>query len=219
MLLEIRDLAKSHEVPNSGPLPVLRDISLSLDSGATLALTGESGSGKSSLLHLVGALDRFDRGEITLAGTRLSGLGESARAGLRRERIAIVFQQFNLVPSLTVIQNAGLQARMANRHDPHWLAELLGRLGLAKLADRYPEEISGGEQQRVAIARAMATRSELLLADEPTGNLDEANAATVLALMLELVGETGMALFLATHSNRIAAQLDRRVHLTGGYLQ
>lgn len=215
MLLEIQSLTKRYPGSDSAR-PVLRDVSLSLDAGETLALTGESGSGKSTLLHLIGALDDFDAGEIRLAGQALSGLGESARAALRRDVVALVFQQFNLVPSLTVAQNLAFHARLAGRHDAAWVRELTGRLGLEGLESRWPEQLSGGQQQRVAIGRALAMRPRLLLADEPTGNLDEATSDMVLSLMLDLVEQSGAALFLVTHSERIAGRVGRRAHLSDG---
>lgn len=214
MLLQIDDVTKTYP----GDRPVLRGVSLSLAAGETLALTGESGSGKSTLLHLAGALDSFDRGEITLDGTPLSGLDDAGRAALRRSSVALVFQQFNLIPSLTVAQNLAFQARLAGRLDRHWVAELTERLGLAELTARYPEQLSGGQQQRVAIGRAMAARPALLLADEPTGNLDETTSDAVMDLMLDLVRTSRTALFLVTHSERIAARLDRRAHLSGGQI-
>ena len=199
--------------------PVLEDVSLVLDAGETLALTGESGSGKSTLLHLIGALDTFDAGEIRIKGIPLSTLDEAGRARLRLESIGLVFQQFNLVPSLTVAQNLALQARMAGRADPEWLATLTERLGLSRFADRYPQQLSGGQQQRVAIGRALAARPPLILADEPTGNLDEATSDRVIELMLELVRDTGASLFLVTHSQQLASRLDRHVHLSRGRIE
>ncbi len=217
MLLTIHDLWKSY--PGQPPdRAVLQGVQLDLDGGSTLALTGESGSGKSTLLHLIAGLDDFDRGEITLAGTALSTLPDSGRSALRRGPVALVFQQFNLVPSLTVSQNLALHARLCGRHDPIWQRQLTTKLGLDGLENRYPEQLSGGQQQRVAIGRALAARPQLLLADEPTGNLDETASAAVLDLMLDLVRETGTALFLVTHSNTIAARLDRRLHLRNGQL-
>lgn len=212
MLLKIDNVQKSYP----GGRPVLRGVSLALDKGQTLALTGESGSGKSTLLNLAAALDSFDGGEITLDGTDLSGLDDPGRAALRRQSVSLVFQQFNLIPSLTVSQNLSFHARLAGRPDDTWSNHLADRLGLSDLLDRYPENLSGGQQQRVAIGRAMAAQPKLLLADEPTGNLDETASATVLDLMLSLVAETGSALLLVTHSQDIAARLDRRAHLSGG---
>ena len=214
MLLQIDSVTKSY--PGETARPVLDGVSLTLGRGETLALTGESGSGKSTLLHLAGALDGFDSGEITLDGTRYSTLDDSGRAALRRDKVALVFQQFNLIPSLTVARNLAFHARLAGRADADWIADLTDRLGLRDLTHRYPEQLSGGQAQRVAIGRAMALRPALLLADEPTGNLDEASASAVLDLMLQLVADTGAALLLVTHSARIAARLDRRAHLAGG---
>ncbi|GHF56381.1 ABC transporter ATP-binding protein [Seohaeicola zhoushanensis] len=210
------DIDKVSRIYPGAERPVLNHVSLRLDACETLALTGESGSGKSTLLHLAGALDHFDAGEIRLDGQAYSPLDDAGRAALRRGPVALVFQQFNLVPSLTVAQNLAFHARLGGRHDPAWTAHLAERLGLGALPDRYPETLSGGQQQRVAIGRAMALRPRLLLADEPTGNLDEATGDAVLDLMLELVAETGAALLLVTHSERIAARLSRRVHLTKG---
>jgi putative ABC transport system ATP-binding protein len=179
---------------------------------------GESGSGKSTLLHLIGALDHADGGEILLDGVDVARMGENARATLRRERIGVVFQQFNLVASLTVAENLAFQARLAGRHDPRWQDELARRLGLDALLSRYPEQLSGGQQQRVAVGRALAVRPRLLIADEPTGNLDEAAGDAVLALTLDLVAETGCGFLMATHSARLAARLDRRLRLEAGAL-
>ncbi|WP_298848169.1 ABC transporter ATP-binding protein [uncultured Ruegeria sp.] len=215
MLVTIDRVQKTYP----GGRPVLRDVSLTLDHGQTLALTGESGSGKSTLLNLAAALDSFDGGEITLNGTPLSPLDDAGRASLRRRQVSLVFQQFNLIPSLTVAQNLSFHARLAGAEDARWSAHLTERLGLSELLDRYPESLSGGQQQRVAIGRAMAARPKLLLADEPTGNLDETASANVLDLMLSLVAETGAALLLVTHSQQIAARLDRQVKLSGGRIQ
>ena len=216
-MLTITDLHKSYPTPQ-GPLPVLRGVDLSLARGASLALMGESGSGKSTLLHLVAGLDRPDRGHIQAAGQALDSLNERALAAWRREGIGLIFQQFNLIASLTVADNLAFQARLAGRHDPRWQAELAERLGLTALLERYPEQLSGGQQQRVALGRALASRPPLLLADEPTGNLDEASGDQALALLLELVAETGSSLLMVTHSARIARHLDRTLHLERGRL-
>jgi len=213
MLLQIDGLTKAY-----GPVAVLRGVSLTLAHGQSLALTGESGSGKSTLMHLVGALDTPDDGSIMLDGVEITGMDDAARAALRRDKIGLVFQQFNLIPSLSVAQNIGFQARLARRHDTARDAMLAQRLGLSDLMSRYPEELSGGQQQRVAIARALAHAPALILADEPTGNLDEATGDAVLDLLLELVARTGAALMMVTHSTRLAARLDRRLHLSRGQL-
>lgn len=217
MLLELQDVSKSYPT-GEGVLQVLRGVCLALDAGESLALTGESGSGKSTLLHLAGGLDRPESGAIRFRGTDIAGLGEAALAAFRRDSVGLVFQQFNLIPSLDVGANLAFQARLGGRHDVAWTARLAERLGLAKLMDRYPEQLSGGQQQRVAIGRALAARPRLILADEPTGNLDEATGDKVLDMMLALMAETGAALLMVTHSTRLAARLGRRLHLAAGRL-
>ncbi|MEM9429741.1 MAG: ABC transporter ATP-binding protein [Pseudomonadota bacterium] len=212
-MLELRGIRKSY-----GEVSVLDDINLDLAAGAALALTGESGSGKSTLLHLIAALDSADAGEIRISGRDVHTLDEPGRADLRRTQLSLVFQQFNLIPTIRVAENIAFQARLAGRHDAAWDAEIARRLGIDGLLARYPEEISGGQAQRVAIARALAARPPLLLADEPTGNLDEATGDAVLALMLELVRETQTALLFVTHSPRLAAMIGPRRHLTAGRL-
>lgn len=215
MLLTVRDITKTY-AGAEGPVQVLRGVSLDLDAGQTLALTGESGSGKSTLLHLIGGLDAPDSGQITLDGSALAGLDDNGRAALRRGRVGVVFQQFNLIPSLTVAANIAFQARLAGVHDAVWAATLAQRIGLTPHLAKYPEQLSGGQQQRVAIARTLCARPRLVLADEPTGNLDEATADTVLGLMLELVAETGAGLLMVTHSERLASRMQRRLHLKSG---
>jgi putative ABC transport system ATP-binding protein len=216
-ILRIQDLTKSYETPQ-GSLLVLNKISLAIQSRTTIALMGESGSGKSTLLHLIGALDDPDTGSILIDGMEITQLKESEKAALRRNKIGFVFQQFNLIASLTVAENLAFQARLADRLDPTWLAELTHRLGLTQIASRYPEQLSGGQQQRVAVGRALAVKPRLLLADEPTGNLDEKTGDSVLALTLELVEETGCAFLMATHSARLAARLQRQCRLETGVL-
>lgn len=215
IMLTVRDLAKSYRTSEE-QLAVLRGVDLTLAAGESVALTGESGSGKSTLLHLIAGLDKADAGEIWLDGALVSGLSDSARAAMRRDRLGLVFQQFNLIPSLQVGDNLAFQARIAGRYDAAWQDELIARLGLGALLDRYPEQLSGGQQQRVAIGRALAIKPLLLLADEPTGNLDEATADDVLALARDLVARTGCGFLMVTHSERLAAMLDRQVRLHVG---
>ncbi|SIO53370.1 putative ABC transport system ATP-binding protein [Rhodovulum sp. ES.010] len=217
MLLDLDKVGKSYD-SGGARVEVLRGVDLSLAPGETVALTGESGSGKSTLLHLCAGLDRADSGAITVADRDLTGADDRTLARLRREAVGLVFQQFNLIPSLDVAANLTFQARLAGREDPDWTARMADRLGLSGLMDRYPEQLSGGQQQRVAIGRMLAARPALILADEPTGNLDEATGDKVLDLMLDLVAEAGAGLLMVTHSPRLAGRLSRRVHLSGGKL-
>jgi putative ABC transport system ATP-binding protein len=214
-VLSVRNLTKSYRTAGE-EIAVLRGVDLELAAGERVALTGESGSGKSTLLHLIAGLDAADGGEIRLNGEDVSGLSDTGRAALRRDRLGLVFQQFNLIPSLSVEDNLAFQSRIAGKHDAAWQDELTERLGLAALLRRYPEQLSGGQQQRVAIGRALATKPMLLLADEPTGNLDEDTADGVLALARDLVARTGCGFLMVTHSARLAATLDRQVILHAG---
>jgi putative ABC transport system ATP-binding protein len=216
-LLSVSGVSKSYATPQ-GRVPVLKGVDLVLRAGESVALLGESGSGKSTLLHLIAGLDDADEGTIVLDGGAVTGQDDGARAALRRSHVGIVFQQFNLVPSLTVAGNLAFQARIAGRLDPVWQSELVSRLGLSGLEGRYPEQLSGGQQQRVAIGRALAVRPRLLLADEPTGNLDEATGDEVLDLTLDLIRRTGCGFLMVTHSTRLAARLDRQVRLASGVL-
>lgn len=217
MLLDVTRIEKRFG-SGAQAVQVLAGVSLQLTAGESVALTGESGSGKSTLLHICAGLEQADAGQVQLAGTALRGLGERARAGLRRKSIGIVFQQFNLIPSLNVGRNLVFQARLAGRRDLAFEAHLAERLGLSDLLQRYPDQLSGGQQQRVAIGRALAGRPALLLADEPTGNLDEATGTAVMDLLLELVAASGAGLLMVTHSTALAARLDRRLHLRAGRL-
>lgn len=216
-VLEFHEVTKTYPGAD-GAVAVLKGVSLSLAGGETLALTGESGSGKSTLMHLAAGLDVADRGEVRLMGRDLSALGDTERARVRGRHAGLVFQQFNLIPSLTVAANVSVQARLTGRHDPALDARLIAHLGLTDLTGRFPEQLSGGQQQRVAIARALAARPEVILADEPTGNLDEATGDAVIDLLLELVEETGAGLLMITHSTRLAGRLRRQVALSRGRL-
>jgi putative ABC transport system ATP-binding protein len=217
IVLSVRNLTKTYRSAGE-PIEVLRGVNLAVAAGERVALTGESGSGKSTLLHLIAGLDRADGGEIKLADIMVENLSDAGRAALRRDQLGLVFQQFNLIPSLDVEDNLKFQSRIAGRHDAAWHGELVERLGLGALLKRYPEQLSGGQQQRVAIGRALAVKPLLLLADEPTGNLDEATADDVLALTRDLVQRTGCGFLMVTHSTRLAATLDRRIHLSAGLI-
>ena len=217
IVLSVTGLTKSYRSAGE-QVVVLRGVNFRIAAGERVALTGESGSGKSTLLHLIAGLDKADGGEIRLDDMSVSDLPDAGRAALRRDRLGLVFQQFNLIPSLVVEDNLKFQSRIAGRHDAAWHAELVERLGLSGLLKRYPEQLSGGQQQRVAIGRALAPKPLLLLADEPTGNLDEATADDVLALTRDLVARTGCGFLMVTHSARLAATLDRQIHLSAGLI-
>jgi putative ABC transport system ATP-binding protein len=217
-LLFVEKLEKSYTV-GGAEVPVLSGVSFSMAAGETLALLGESGSGKSTVLHLIAALDRADAGSIQIAGQEITHLADAEAAALRRTTVGVVFQQFNLVPSLSVAANIAFHARLAGRHDPDWAAHLAERIGLTPHLEKYPEALSGGQQQRVALARTLAARPALLLADEPTGNLDEDTADRVLALMLEAAAEAGTGILMVTHSMRQAARMRRRLRLSHGRIE
>lgn len=217
-LLRVIGLKKSFVTPQ-GPLAILKGVDLSLDAGSSIAIMGESGCGKSTLVHLIAGLDDADAGEIFVNGVAVAALSDFGRAALRRETLAIVFQQFNLIPSLTIRANIAFQARLAGRLDPKWQEELIDRLGLGSLTELYPEQLSGGQQQRAAIGRALAARPRLLLADEPTGNLDEATGDDFIKLAIEVVAATGCAFLMVTHSRRLAARLERQVKLSSGVIK
>lgn len=218
MVLNLKAIQKSFRT-NEGEVPVLSDISLSLLAGETLALRGESGSGKSTLLHIAGALELPDGGSVEIAGKNLSEMDDAERAAVRRRDVAIIFQQFNLIPSLTVASNITFQANLSGPVDKTKIEKIISALGLMDQMKKYPEALSGGQQQRVAIARALVAEPKLLLADEPTGNLDEKTAQAVLEQMLKLVAETDTALMVVTHSQNVAARMDRQLLLIEGKLQ
>ncbi|ARP86424.1 ABC transporter ATP-binding protein [Bordetella genomosp. 9] len=217
-MLIVEDVHKSFATAQ-GPLPVLRGVRLRLEAGRSLALMGESGSGKSTLLHIIAGLEKPDSGQVLADGRAVHARGEAGLAQWRRTGIGLIFQQYNLIGSLDVSANLAFHARLAGRHDPAWVAHITDRLGLGSLLARYPEQLSGGQQQRVAIGRALAGRPALVLADEPTGSLDEASGDAVLDLLLELVREAGSALLMVTHSGRLAGRLDRRLTLHLGRIQ
>lgn len=216
-MLDIRNLTKSFPTPQ-GDVSVLRGVDLSLAGGESAALMGESGSGKSTLLHIAAGLEPADGGSVTLDGADLTRLRDAERAAIRRDKIGLVFQQFNLIPSLKVGDNLAFHARLAGREDAAWQCALTERLGLSDLLERYPEQLSGGQQQRVAFGRALAARPRLVLADEPTGNLDQETGDEVIALAFDLIAETGCAFLMATHSARLAERLGHVLRLDAGRL-
>jgi len=197
----------------------LTDVSLAIGRGEMVALLGRSGSGKTTLLNLIGTLDRPTSGSIEIDGARVESLPEESLLKLRRETLGFVFQFFHLFPYLSALENAALPLWLGGKQGPEVnvrARELLAQVGLADKADRPAGRLSGGEMQRVAIARALANDPQLVLADEPTGNLDQANAESVLSHLASLARESGVALVLATHSEAAASIADRRVHLVDG---
>src|SRR5499427_5328609 len=201
------------------PLTILDDVGFGIDSGDTVAVVGASGSGKTTLLGLLAGLDRPSDGDVWLDGNALSALDEDARAALRQRLLGFVFQSFQLLPALTALENVMLPLELAGAADASSKAkEWLARVGLAKRITHYPKQLSGGEQQRVAIARAFAGEPKLLLADEPTGNLDGATGTDVAELMFRLNEEHGTTLVLVTHDAIIASRCRRKLSLASGRL-
>ena len=216
-MLQLIKLCKSFHQPD-GEIVVLADASFSLDGGCSAALLGESGCGKSTLLHLIAGLDKPDSGEIVLQGRAATQFSDSDWNEVRRSDLSLVFQQFHLISTLTITDNIRFQAALCRRFDPRYEGELIERLGLGDQLDKYPFQLSRGQQQRVAIARAMLHKPRLVLADEPTGNLDEASSLEVMGLFSDLVKRAGSGLLMVTHSQAMAAFMDRRVNLHNGRL-
>ena len=201
------------------PLTILDGVSFAVESGATIAIVGASGSGKTTLLGLLAGLDRPTSGEIHIDGQALSALDEDARAAIRQRLLGFVFQSFQLLPALTALENVMLPLELAGADDAEARARLwLDRVGLGKRTTHYPRQLSGGEQQRVAIARAFAGEPKLLMADEPTGNLDGATGVEVADLMFRLNREHGTTLLLVTHDVALASRCARRLSLSQGRL-
>ena len=218
IVLEARDLRKSYRRGNR-PVDALRGVTLAVDAGEVVAIVGPSGCGKSTLLHLCGAMDRPSEGEVRLEGQALAALGDDELTRVRRDRIGFVFQFFNLLPTLTVAQNIGLPLLLAGRaeSDVAPLArDLAERVGLSARLDHFPQQLSGGEAQRAAIARAIVHSPAVVIADEPTGNLDSENGARVLELLADLNSHSNTAILLATHDDEVAARAGRIVHMRDG---
>ena len=217
-VLQISDLAKAY-ASDGQAVPVFSQVQLTLQRGEFVAVMGDSGVGKSTLLNCIAGLDEADSGRISLAGTEVRSLPEAQRAKLRREAVGFVFQAFHLLPHLSVADNIALPLRLLGRRDDARVAELLSAVGLSGLGGRSPAQLSGGQLQRVALARALVHRPALILADEPTGNLDPATAERMLDLLLHQVRAEGAACLLVTHSAGAAARADRVVRLTAQGVQ
>ncbi len=215
--IDLYDVTKAY-----GEKPVLAHASLSIARGETVAVVGRSGSGKSTLLRLIGGLESADSGRVTVGGQRLDALGERERALWRRSELGFVFQFFNLVPTLTVSENVELPLALngvSSKDSKRRADELLAELGIAECEQRFPEQLSGGEQQRAAIARALVHEPKLVLADEPTGNLDAETADFVLALLRSSCERRSATLVMATHSHEVAAQSARVLSITRGCVE
>ena len=205
---------------NAGPVKILRGIDLRVASGETLGLVGPSGSGKSSLLMLIGGLERATAGRVAVLGQDLGALDEDGLARFRRGRVGVVFQSFHLIPTMTALENVATPLELAGDHDAFDRAAAeLDAMGLFARRDHYPAQLSGGEQQRVALARAAVGRPEILLADEPTGNLDSATGEAIIRLLFELRDRHGATLVLVTHAPDLAARCDRVLRLRDGALE
>jgi putative ABC transport system ATP-binding protein len=214
--LQVRDLTM-RLAAGGRVVTVLDGVTLEARAGEVLAITGPSGSGKSTLLGLIAGLDRPTAGSVVLDGVEVTALEEDALAGLRRDAIGYVFQSYHLIPTLTAAENVAVPLELAGRRDARARAlDLLAAVGLAGRAHHYPAQLSGGEQQRVALARAVALRPRLLLADEPTGNLDSASGAQIVDLLLALHREHGSTLVLVTHDEAVARHAERVVMLRDG---
>jgi ABC-type lipoprotein export system ATPase subunit len=216
-LLEFENVTKRYS-GGTGVVVALERVSLSIDSGELVALVGKSGSGKSTLLHLAGGLDTADSGQVLLDGRDVGQLNIADRSKLRRREIGFIFQFFHLIPTLTVLENVELPLLLDGAKRGTRGPDLLGRMGIGHRAEHLPGELSGGEMQRAAIARALVARPKLVLADEPTGNLDSANGAEVLSILHDEVRTEGTALLMVTHDNDAAAQAHRHHVLTDGHI-
>jgi putative ABC transport system ATP-binding protein len=204
---------------DAGPVNILRGIDLDVMAGEACGIVGPSGSGKTSLMMLVGGLEQASAGSIAVAGRELTRMDEDALAEFRRDHVGIVFQAFHLMPTMTALENVAVPLELAGRADAFAAAEAaLGQVGLSHRTTHYPGQLSGGEQQRVALARALAPRPKLILADEPTGNLDGATGASVMDLLFGLTRDAGATLVLITHDPRLASRCDRIVTIRDGLI-
>ena len=216
-MFELKHIDKSFR-DRENIIHIARDLSWCLGSGEGVALMGESGAGKTTLMNIIAGLDTLDAGEVWVDGVQITELSQSELTAFRRTYIGLIFQKFHLVPSLSAWDNAALQARLAGVFDKQFARSLFDRLGIDHLAHRRPSQLSGGQQQRVAIARALMHRPRLVLADEPTGNLDEATSSAVIELLVSAASDAGATLVVVTHSSAIASHLGHVVRLGSGAL-
>ena len=204
---------------NAGNVNIIKNISLNIDQGESIGLIGPSGSGKSSLLMLAGGLERASSGEIEILGQVITEMSEDKLSKLRRNNVGVVFQSFHLIPTLTALENVATPLEISFSKNPNKHAfTALDRVGLSHRAHHYPSQLSGGEQQRVALARAYVSKPKILLADEPTGNLDEENTKAIVDLLFEIKNENDTTLFLVTHSRELAKKCDRIIKIRDGKL-
>ncbi len=213
MVLQVTDLCRSYRGPDGRPHPVVDIPAFSLDSGQHIALAGHSGSGKTTFLHLLAGILRADSGSIVLAGTELVGASEATRDRVRATHLGYVFQTFNLLQGFSVLENLELAMRFGIGWDPERARELLDAVGLADRIQHSPAQLSVGQQQRVAVARALVNQPELVLADEPTGNLDPERSTEALDLMRRLCRDRGAALLLVSHDQQVLASFEQRLAL------
>jgi putative ABC transport system ATP-binding protein len=217
-IISLKDINLSLK-SNAGLVHILKDINLDFNAGESVGLTGPSGSGKSSLLMIMGGLERASFGSVTTLGRDLSDMSEDALARFRRAHMSIVFQSFHLIPTMTAVENVATPLELAGVNNAMSSArEELGNVGLGDRADHYPAQLSGGEQQRVALARASITRPDILLADEPTGNLDGENGRAIMDILFGLREKYGSTLILVTHDSILANRCDRVIALADGRL-
>lgn len=220
-ILSLKGITKTYKQGEPGEVQVLRGIDLDIAAGEVVALVAPSGAGKSTLLHIAGLLDAPDQGQVAIAGQDMTGQGDRARTAMRRRNVGFVYQFHHLLPEFSAVENIALPqlANGSSASDAGARAQdLLARVGIANRADHRPAALSGGEQQRVAFCRAMANQPRLLLADEPTGNLDPDTADQVFAALMDLVAGTGLSALIATHNLDLAARMDRMVRLENGSL-
>lgn len=219
MILQVQHVFKNYQIGDH-KIPVLNDINFEIEEGSTVSIVGPSGSGKTTLLGLCAGLDQSSEGEIILNGIKLTGLSEDKLAQVRNEHVGFVFQNFQLLPTLTALENVLVPMELRGmRNKQKEALELLEKVGLSARADHYPSQLSGGEQQRVSLARAFANKPKILFADEPTGNLDAETSAIIEDMLFQLNKESGTTLVIVTHDLDLAAKTQKIIPIKGGKIQ